>query len=80
MLSRSRKLEPLLRIRIGGRGEVVGTAAVEGMRCAKAEGGKALLVLRRDGCVRSSRRRGTQLTNVSQDVVAAFLGRWEGFR
>ncbi|KAI5481365.1 WD repeat protein [Pseudohyphozyma bogoriensis] len=43
------KLEPLFKVRTGGSGEIVSLKVVEGTHFGKAEGGKVLLVLRRNG-------------------------------
>ncbi|KAM0751154.1 hypothetical protein T439DRAFT_313451 [Meredithblackwellia eburnea MCA 4105] len=44
-------LVPVLRIRMGGGGEIVSLNVVEGTRFGKEEGGSILLALRRSGCL-----------------------------
>ena len=43
------RLEPVVRVQLGGWGAVVALRVVDGTRFGKDEGGKVLLVLRRSG-------------------------------
>lgn len=43
------RLEPVSKIVLAGRGEVVVVRIVEGLRVARSEGGKAFVTLRRNG-------------------------------
>lgn len=43
------RLEPLLRVRLGGWGEIVMVKVVEGLRFGRVEGGKVVVCLRRNG-------------------------------
>lgn len=42
-------LEPVLKVLVRGRGEVVVVRIVEGLRAARSEGGKSFVTLRRSG-------------------------------
>lgn len=44
-------LNPTVRVRLGGWGEIAALAVVEGTSFGKEEGGKVLVALRRSGCV-----------------------------